>query len=256
MISPAFNWSSIMQLEPIIASHNVKGTVSVINEILDSGKSQVDVYNLFYMAIADVISDLVLGRCFNSLKKPDFPAYTLAEYILFSWAIKFAFPFLGFLKSKNHPIINESVVEELKERRQGKYRKDIFQSLVDAKDTETNSTFTDEEIIEEASTLILAGMETTALTLIWTFYLLGKNPRVYDKLVDELVTAFPDINSDINYEMCKDLPYLKSVIQESLRLKSPAGFVLLRVVPEGGATICGYFLPEGVSLIINFKKKY
>jgi cytochrome P450 len=249
MISPAFNWKSVMQLEPQISLHVVDNTLEAITECLDSGNSQIDVYKLFHKSIADAISDLVIGRCFNSLKKSDFPAYNLSSHIADSWGLKFSFPFLGFLKSKHHPIIIQNITEELKERRAGKYRQDMLQTLIDTKDMETNCTFTDEEIIEEASGLIFAGMETTAMGLIWTLYLLGKNPQAYEKLVEELVTVFPDKNIKINYDMCKDLPYLTAVIHESLRAKSPSSSILPRVVPKGGATICGYFLPEGVSLL-------
>jgi hypothetical protein len=257
MISPGFSWKSLLQLEPQISLHSVDNTIAAINEILDNGSTKIDVYGLFHRSISDATSDLIIGRCFNSLKIPDFPAYRLLTHIAYVWGLKYTFPFLRylkFLKSSHHPIINQNVVAELKERRAGKYRKDILQTLIDAKDTETNSTFTDKEIIEEASVLIFAGVETTALGLIWTFYLLGKNPQTYEKLVNELLSAFPDKNAHISYNMCKDLPYLTAVIYESLRVKSPAGILLPRVVPEGGATICGYFLPEGVSLFINFKK--
>jgi cytochrome P450 len=238
-----------MQLEPQISLHVVDNTIAEINEYLNNGYTQVDVYELFHKSIADVISDLVIGRCFNSLKNPNFPAYKLTTQIAYSWGLKSTVPMLSFLKSNHHPMINKNIIEELKERRAGKYRQDILQSLVDAKDAETNSTFNNEEIIEEVSILIFAGMETTAMGLIWTLYLLGKNPQAYEKLVQELVTAFPDKNTKISYDVCKDLPYLSAVIQESLRVKSPSGILLPRIVPEGGATICGHFLPEGVSLL-------
>ncbi|KXN74273.1 cytochrome P450 [Conidiobolus coronatus NRRL 28638] len=245
MISPAFNWKSIIQLEPQISLHVVDNTITAINECLDNGCNQVDVYELFHKSIADAISDLVIGRCFNSLKNPNFPAYKISSHIADSWGLKSTVSGLDFIKSRHHPIINQNITKELKERRAGKYRKDILQTLVDAKDTETNSTFNDVEIIEEASALIFAGMETTAVAIIWTFYLLGKNPQAYKKLVEELIVTFPDKNTKISYDMCKDLPYLTAVIHESLRIKSPAGVILPRVVPEGGATICGHSIPEG-----------
>jgi cytochrome P450 len=254
MISPAFNWKSIMQLEPQISLHIVDNSITVISEYLDSGRTQVDIYELFHKSIADAISDLVIGRCFNSLKDPDFSAYKLSSHIADSWGLKVIAPILSFLKSKHHPIINKNITEELKERRAGKYRQDILQTLIDANDAETNCGFTDDEIIEEASILIFAGLETTAMGIIWTFYLLGKNPQVYEKLVDELVTTFPDKNRKISYDMCKNLPYLTAVIYESLRVKSPSGVVLRRVVPEGGATICGHFLPEGVSSLTHLPR--
>jgi hypothetical protein len=252
MISPMFNWKSVMQLESLVTLHCVDNTIAAINKILDNGSSQVDVYDLLHKSIGDAISDLVIGRCFNSLKKPNFPATKLSGHIVNSWGLKFGVPFLGSLKSRHHPIINKSIIDELKDRREGKYRKDILQSLIDAKDLQTNSTFTDEEIIEEASALILAGMETTAISIIWALYNLLKTPETYIELSRELISTFPDINNHINYDMCKDLPYLTSVIHESLRLKTPGSCPLPRVVPKGGISILGHFLPAGVSLLLYF----
>ncbi|KXN74268.1 cytochrome P450 [Conidiobolus coronatus NRRL 28638] len=210
MISPAFNWKSVLQLEPQISLHVVDNTIAAINEYLAIGSTQVDVYELFHKSIADAISDL---------------------------GLKLTIPGINFLKSRHRPIINQSIVEELKECKAGKYRKDILQTLVDAKDTETNSTFTDQEIIEEASILIFAGMETTAVALIWTLYLL-----------EELINTFPDKSAKISYDMSKNLPYSTAVIHGSLRIKSPIGLLLPRAVPEEGITLCGHYLPEGVSL--------
>jgi cytochrome P450 len=252
MISPAFNWKSVMQLEPQISLHVVDNTITTINEYLNSGRTQIDVYELFHKSIPDAISDLVIGRCFNSLKKSNFPAYELSSHIANSWGLKLSIPGIDFLKSSHHPIINQAIVTELKERRAGKYRKDILQTLVDAKDTETNSTFTDKEIIEEASILIFAGLDTTAVAIIWTFYLLGKNPQSYNRLVEELIYTFPDKDTKISYGMCKDLPYLTAVIHESLRIKSPVGLLLPRVVPEEGITLCGHYLPEGVCIFVEY----
>jgi cytochrome P450 len=248
MISPAFNWKSIMQLEPQISLHVVDNTISAINQYLDRSNSKIDVYELFHKSVADAISDLVIGRCFNSLKNPNFPTYKISSHIANSWGLKTAISRLDLIKSRHHPIINQNITEELKERRAGKYRQDILQTLIDAIDVETNCIFTDEEIVEEASMLIFAGMETSAVAIVWTFYLLGKNPQAYEKLVQELVTAFPDKNTKISYDMCKDLPYLTAIIHESLRIKSPSSSILPRIVPEGGTTICGHFIPEGVSL--------
>ncbi|KXN65617.1 hypothetical protein CONCODRAFT_12733 [Conidiobolus coronatus NRRL 28638] len=78
MISLAFNWKSVIQLESHAAIHCVDNTIFAINEVLDNGNTQVDVYDLFHRSIGDVISDLVIGRCFNSLKKPNFPATKLS----------------------------------------------------------------------------------------------------------------------------------------------------------------------------------
>ncbi|KAH0842829.1 hypothetical protein FOPE_08363 [Fonsecaea pedrosoi] len=48
-----------------------------------------------------------------------------------------------------------------------------------------------------------------------------------------------------------NLPYLGAVIKEALRLHTPVGFILERIVPKGGATLCGHFFPEGTIVGCN-----
>ena len=47
------------------------------------------------------------------------------------------------------------------------------------------------------------------------------------------------------------LPYLGAVIKEALRLHTPVGLILERIVPEGGVSLCGHFFPEGTIVGCN-----
>jgi cytochrome P450 len=77
-------------------------------------------------------------------------------------------------------------------------------------------------------------------------HLLIDHPEVYRRLKEELVTAFPDRDETIKHATAKDLPYLNATLYEVMRLR-PMISGSQRVMPSGGAMICGVHLPEGVS---------
>jgi cytochrome P450 len=96
---------------------------------------------------------------------------------------------------------------------------DLLDLLMQAED-ESGGTMDDEQIRDEAMTLFLAGHETTALALSWTWYLLGHHPEVEQKLADELTQVLAG-----RAPTPEDLPklrYTDMVLKESMRLYPPA----------------------------------
>ena len=95
---------------------------------------------------------------------------------------------------------------------------DLLSRLIHAQDDD-GSRMTDRQLRDEAMTLYLAGHETTALTLTWSWYLLSQHPRVEEKLVAEWSrvlggrTPTPD---DL-----PNLPYTDAVITEAMRVYPP-----------------------------------
>lgn len=112
---------------------------------------------------------------------------------------------------------------------------------------EKNPSFiTDREILQHTNNNIFAGSDTTGLTLSAIFYFLLKNPRTLDSLMDELDRAtFSRDDGLVTWTESQKLPYLTGVINEALRLHSPMGLTLERVVPAGGLQVGDYFLPPG-----------
>jgi cytochrome P450 len=107
----------------------------------------------------------------------------------------------------------------IKERRtSGKERNDLLSILLHAQD-EDGSRMTDRQLRDEAMTLFLAGHETTANALSWTWYLLATHPEVEAKLLAELQTVLggraPTV-ADL-----PQLPYTEMVVMESMRLYPP-----------------------------------
>ena len=95
-------------------------------------------------------------------------------------------------------------------------------------------------------TFILAGNETSSVSLAWTLYELAKNPHIQDKLRGEVEKAFSD--EELTWEKLEKLQFLKNVVKESLRLHPPAdvtGRISLSDVEIGG-----YFVPRGTKIIL------
>jgi cytochrome P450 len=113
-------------------------------------------------------------------------------------------------------------------RRSGEDRGDLLSILLAARDADDGSRMTDQQVRDEIMTLFLAGHETTAVSLSWTWYLLAQHPAVEAQLVDEvrrvLAGRLPTV---------ADLPrlrYTEMVVTESMRLYPPAFMVTRRVV--------------------------
>lgn len=92
----------------------------------------------------------------------------------------------------------------------------------------------------------MAGYDTTATALAGVTYLLATNPPALNKLAQELRAAFSS-DDEIGILSTQNLPYLRAVIDEALRIYPPGGSGMPREVPEGGDTIFGQYVPAGVS---------
>ncbi len=104
-------------------------------------------------------------------------------------------------------------------RKAGVDRGDVLSMLLLAKDDD-GTTLTDTQVRDEVMTLLLAGHETTANTLTWTWYELGRNPNVLAQIETEIKKTIGDRR--VTMEDLPNLPYTLAVIEESMRLHPPA----------------------------------
>jgi cytochrome P450 len=98
-----------------------------------------------------------------------------------------------------------------------------------------------------SSTLIIAGSETTATLLSGVTYLLLTSPDSLAKLTTEIRSAFSD-DKEIDINSVNPLKYLQACLEEALRMYPPVPIGLPRIVPPGGGSISGHYVPENVSL--------
>ncbi len=106
-----------------------------------------------------------------------------------------------------------------KRRKQGEDKGDLLSMLLMAQDEEDGSGMTDQQVRDEALTLFLAGHETTANAMTWTFYLLSQNPEKAAKLHAELEEILKGKTPSM--EDVPKLKYTESVFAESMRLFPP-----------------------------------
>ena len=97
-------------------------------------------------------------------------------------------------------------------------RGDLLDLLVEARDEDTGDGLTDEEIRDEVVTLLLAGHETTAVGLAWTWMLLAQNPDVRSRMEAES----RQLDAPPTFDDLRRLPYTRNVFAEAMRLYPPA----------------------------------
>lgn len=106
----------------------------------------------------------------------------------------------------------------------------LLSLLIHSTDAETGNHLTDQEIRDEVFTMFIAGHETTALTLTWLFTLLHGRPEIIEGMVAEVDRVLGD--RDPTFEDFMKLPYLRQVIDETLRLRGPVAMTARTAVAE------------------------
>ncbi len=147
-------------------------------------------------------------------------------------------------------VINDRVQQMIDERRaQGLARHDLLPRLLAARDDETGGTtaMTDQQVRDEANTLFIAGHETTATSLSWAFYLLGRHPAVREAVQRE-VDALPP--GPVTFAMAmSSLPLTTRVFKEAMRLYPPVPVYARRLLVD--AEIRGVPLPRGTLVMVT-----
>ncbi|HEY5945858.1 MAG TPA: cytochrome P450 [Kofleriaceae bacterium] len=131
-------------------------------------------------------------------------------------------------------------------RARGTDRGDVLSILLLARDEEGG--LSDQQVRDEVMTLLLAGHETTANALTWTWYELGRNPDVLAKLaaeVDELGDRAVTVD-----DLAK-LPFNLAVVEESMRMHPPAYMTGREAARD--VVVGGHHLPKGSIVAVNIR---
>jgi cytochrome P450 len=142
----------------------------------------------------------------------------------------------------------DSTVDQLindRAREPNNKQKDLLARLVAARDVETGARMTAKEVRDEVVTIFMAGHETTAQALTWTWYLLSLHPSVETKLHEELTTVLNGRTPQ--YEDIANLRYARMVIEESMRLYPPAHTMARE--PIAPDYILGHRIPAGALVL-------
>ncbi|HET7322954.1 MAG TPA: cytochrome P450 [Halococcus sp.] len=138
------------------------------------------------------------------------------------------------------------IVYDLIEERRGETDKydDLLSALMAARD-EKGERMADEQLRDELMTFLLAGHETTAAALTWTWYLLARNPEIHEELHKRVSGA-----SAGAFSLDGDGPsYVTQCVQEAMRIYPPVPVFSRKAI--AGDVIGGYEIPAGSELIMS-----
>jgi cytochrome P450 len=113
---------------------------------------------------------------------------------------------------------------------------------------ETDGAFTDDEIIGNTFTLLLAGEDTTAHTIAWTIWFLSSRQEIQARCADEAEGVLGGNPCPVAYETVERLQYGEAVLRESMRLKPVAP--VIGVEPLADTTIAGTHIRAGTRLML------
>jgi cytochrome P450 len=124
---------------------------------------------------------------------------------------------------------------------------DLLSMLMGARDEETGEGMSDAQLRDEVMTVFLAGHETTAIALGWTWHLLAAHPSVCQRLereIDHALGGRPPTMADL-----PRLGYVDQVVKESMRLYPPAWVVSRRTMDDD--VVGGYRIPAGAIVLTS-----
>ena len=149
-------------------------------------------------------------------------------------------------------VLDEAIYHTIRDRRRDRavtsgHHSDLLQRLIDAQRTEGGLRLTDRQLRDEMLTLLIAGHETVASALTWTWHLLAGAPAADATLYAEVRNVVED-----RLPTADDLPHLvqtRAAFEEAMRLYPPAWVITRRARDED--EIHGYRVPRGALVVLS-----
>ncbi|EFQ31577.1 cytochrome P450 [Colletotrichum graminicola M1.001] len=212
----------------------------------------------------DTVALCTMGYRFNSYYREDTHPFITAMYAVMKEAGDKSFRVLPqvFYKKQdkkmkaNIKLLRSTAKEVLDARRLDPNgatgRKDVLTAMLNTVDPVTGRKMTDDSIVDNLITFLVAGHETTAATLTFTMYWLLKRPEVYRKVQEEVDNTVA--NGPLRVEHVAKLKYLTAVIREVLRHSAPI-YAFGREVLKGEEVIGGKYRIKPGDQILCFLAK-
>ncbi len=248
LIQPAFSRNSVNSYAGTIVSH----TQQMLggwqeNQSIDLHQ---EMSRLTLGIVGKALMDIDLGDVANEVAGPlESAMHDFSRRFESAWNIPNWVPTPRNRRAKRNVRKLDDVVNRIirSRRESGGDRGDFLSKLIQARDEVDHTGMTDRQLRDEVMTMFLAGHETTANALGWTWFLLGQNRAAEQRLLDELNAVLGDRWPDV-----ADIPkltYTEAVIKESLRLYPPAYAFSRRVMAD--ATIGGCHIPAGTAVLMS-----
>lgn len=211
----------------------------------------------------DIISALAFGKDLNTLGRGDsaLQEHIKRHFLMINRRFKIPIPYWRWMRlpsdrawERSLAALHCAVEEFIEDARQHlsanpqlyEEPENFLQAMIAAQEREDK--FTDEEIMGNTLTLLLAGEDTTANTMAWTVWLLAQNPEAQARWTEEASEVLGDKKFVDAYETVEHLRFGEAVLKESMRLRSVIPFTGLE--PLSDVTIADTHIPAGTLLIV------
>lgn len=158
---------------------------------------------------------------------------------------------IPFLSTKN-ALITRTALGQLDQRNNPRGEKteyrDLLNSLIEAQKQHPEA-LGPGDVFAIAHGAIFAGSDSTASTMQSFCWYVLSSKRVYDRLVQEILSA--NLSEMVTYSEAQNLPYFQACLKEAMRIAPAVGLNITRKVPPGGAEINGVKLPAGTAVAVN-----
>lgn len=264
LINPSFHAAHIESFHDSIAM--------VIERVLNEwartgdGAEGIDALADLMRFTVDVTSILAFGRDLDTVRRGTGEVQrhleriitTVNQRVLSPVALWRVFPFLNREVDASRAEIRKLIVGlitdgraalEASRARAEKPRTLLESMLVARDDEEAKEPLSDDEVYANVITVLLAGEDTTAITLAWMLYYLALRPDVAAGVraeVDSVVTGVVPTIAE-----AKELKYVEAVALEALRLRSPAPQLYLEALHD--VDVAGVAIPRGVGVLVMLR---
>ncbi|KAF1808151.1 cytochrome P450 [Eremomyces bilateralis CBS 781.70] len=218
----------------------------------------------------DIISDLAFGESFGCLRTcidangiisglQGGHVFAIILSVVPSLGTLFSGPLSKYLKPPDNQGIGLALkvaANIVSERyKQPSEKKDLLNAIISSKDPDRSPIHRD-QVRGEVVAALVAGGDTTAMSILGCVGFLLRNPGVFSKLREEIDTAYSEGHLPQDqvprYADLAKLPYLTAVINETLRFSPSVGAAFTRRTPEQGVEILpGYYVPGGTEVGVN-----
>ncbi|CAB9517827.1 Leukotriene-B(4) omega-hydroxylase 2 [Seminavis robusta] len=236
----------------------------VLQDAADTGK-EVDIQDLFFRLTFHITSAVAFGVEYGSIqqeKQHPFPlAFDEMQVLLLQRFQDPLFPLKRYFSLTHRErkiqqlkvVLDRHAKEVIQSRRRtakdGKLGPDLLSRFIDYANTQ-NDPISDEELRDVVMNFMLAGRDTTAAALSWTFYELSNHPEVVEKVLQEAnqicgtVVSGDNNDGDYSYEAIGKLEYVHAVVMEVLRLH-PSVPAEAKYAVHDDVLPDGTFIPKG-----------
>jgi len=261
LLAHAFSTQALKEQEPLITRY-FNLLMKRLSERAEGGSEKVDLVLWYSSATHDILGDLAFDEPFGALDSESRQQDIQTAFEGLKWIGRVLITASMFPLVKSTLDMAMRFIPALGEarRKQTKITEDKvskrFNSATDRKDfmyfvtrNNANEPLSHGEIVANMEVLTIGGTETSATLLSGATWLLLKNPETLRKLTEEIHGTFTS-EEEVTISTCQRLPYLRAVVEESLRWYPPGPGLMPRRT-DGETVIDGWVVPSNTAVGVH-----